>query len=463
MNTLDLAQQKVTLKKAASTHGGEWHGPCPACGGNDRFHVWPMQNEGRGGYWCRGCGKTGDNIQYLIDFEGLDFKSACERLNISRFDKIKRDMPQKAKSEFTPAEHQSPAALWQEKAGKFLIWAQNELDNDKKTLAWLAARGISANAARDAGLGWNPGENGNDLYRNRRAWGLPEEIKANGKPRMLWLPRGLVIPYCPPLAGVAQSAGGGIIQRLRIRRPEGEPRYYVVPGSAMGTMIVGADRQAFVLVESELDAIACAASQELVGAVALGTLEGKPDKAVYDVLKKSLAILNALDFGDTGGGKTAGLRARKWWEENFPQCERWPVPKGKDPGEAFSSGIDLGLWIKEGLPPVMMMGEEGLKVKGEKLNEDKKEEPQPDVVPRPDGGIQAPPEGTPELLVELWNLLKNNPTVRIVNEPDRFTVLKGEKFVGGRINYLVFREKEVTDYLLDHPDAEITAGNLFYE
>lgn len=442
MNTLDLAREKVSLKKAASTHGGEWHGPCPACGGNDRFHVWPLQNEGRGGYWCRGCGKTGDNIQYLIDFEGLDFKTACERLNISRFDKIKRDFPQNTENKFTPAEHQSPAALWQEKAGKFLAWAQNELDNNEKTLAWLSARGIGAKATRMAGLGWNPGEKGNDLYRNRRAWGLPEEIKANGKPRMLWLPRGLVIPLM----------AGSQIQRLRIRRPEGEPRYYVVPGSAMGTMIVGAERRAFVLVESELDAIACAASQELAGSVALGTLEGKPNKAAFDILKQSLAILNALDFGDTGGGKTAGIRARKWWEENFPQCERWPVPRGKDPGEAFSSGIDLGLWIKEGLPPVMKMGE-GLKVGSE----------DPRAQGETRGNFPPPPESAPELLIELWNLLKNNPSVRIINEPDRFTVLKGDKFVGGRINYLVFREKQITDYLLDHPDAEITAGNLFYE
>ena len=459
MNTLDLAQQKVSLKKAASTHGGEWHGPCPACGGNDRFHVWPMQNEGRGGYWCRGCGKTGDNIQYLIDFEGVDFKTACERLNISRFDKIKRDLPQNTKNGFIPAEHQSPAALWQEKAGKFLTWAQKELDNNEKTLAWLAARGISAQAAHEAGLGWNPGDKGNDLYRNRRAWGLPEEIKANGKPRMLWLPRGLVIPLSGNCEGDASFMRGEVcgnrLLRLRIRRPEGEPRYYIVPGSAMGTMIVAPDRQAFVLVESELDAIACAASQELAGAVALGTLEGKPDKAAFDILKASLAILNALDFGDTGGGKTAGLRARKWWEENFLQCERWPVPRGKDPGEAASLGIELGLWIKEGLPPVMKT--EGLRRKVE-------EEAEPGHCEgEARGNLQPPPENTPELLVELWNLLKNNPSVRIVNEPDRFTVLKGEKFVGGRINYLVFREKEVTDYLLDHPDAEITAGNLFYE
>ena len=77
MNTLDLAMKNVVLKKASGTNGGEWQGPCPACGGDDRFHVWPEQNEGKGAYWCRGCGKTGDNIQYLRDFCGLSFRDAC--------------------------------------------------------------------------------------------------------------------------------------------------------------------------------------------------------------------------------------------------------------------------------------------------------------------------------------------------------------------------------------------------
>lgn len=33
----------------------EWHGPCPTCGGTDRFIVW----RDRGNYWCRQCGLKG--------------------------------------------------------------------------------------------------------------------------------------------------------------------------------------------------------------------------------------------------------------------------------------------------------------------------------------------------------------------------------------------------------------------
>jgi phage/plasmid primase-like uncharacterized protein len=44
----------VALKKVASTNGGEWAGPCPGCGGSDRFRVWPVDRGGRGSFWCRG-------------------------------------------------------------------------------------------------------------------------------------------------------------------------------------------------------------------------------------------------------------------------------------------------------------------------------------------------------------------------------------------------------------------------
>jgi len=72
-NLLDLATRDTTLRRSSSTGGGEWCGPCPDCGGRDRFRVWPE----KGRYWCRGCGKQGDVIQYLRDFRGLSFRAAA--------------------------------------------------------------------------------------------------------------------------------------------------------------------------------------------------------------------------------------------------------------------------------------------------------------------------------------------------------------------------------------------------
>jgi DNA primase len=442
VNVLNLAQQKVNLKKVASTHGGEWTGPCPGCGGNDRFHVWPNTNGDKGSYWCRGCGKSGDNIQFLIDFEGLKFKEACARLDIEIKNEHSMSRPAPSKPEFQPVRHGLPAELWQNKAKTFVTWAHENLKQNPDVLKWLAARGISAEAAAAARLGWNPGENGNDLFRSRPSWGLPELKKENGKPRMLWFPIGLVIPYIVD----------DIILRIRIRRPEGEPRYYVIPGSSMATTIIGADRKAFVVVESELDGIACAAATELAGAVALGMLEGKPDASAYAILKDSVQILNALDYGDQGGGKKAAERAMIWWKENFNErYDRWPVPKGKDPGEAYQQGIDLGKWIEAGLPPSLTLDESSkFDVQRSTFNCP----PLAEVAQSAGGGELSP------LVDELHKLLKSNPAVKIINKPERLSIERNGKYVGGRINDLVFKEPDVQEYILNHPDEEITGKNL---
>lgn len=65
--------------------GGEWAGPCPRCGGNDRFIVWPEHRSGATGgkYLCRGCApEGGDCIQFLRDFHGMSYPEACDVLAI---------------------------------------------------------------------------------------------------------------------------------------------------------------------------------------------------------------------------------------------------------------------------------------------------------------------------------------------------------------------------------------------
>lgn len=445
MNILDLAQQKVQLKKVASTHGGEWHGPCPSCGGTDRFHVWPEQNEGQGGYWCRACGKAGDAIQFLRDFDGKTFQEACAFLNIHIEEKDYRPPAPKRKPEFHPVEHKSPAELWQDRAEKFVSWAQEQLQKNKQVLEWLAARGINQESVEYSRLGWNPGENGKDIYRPRKAWGLPEIKNENGKQKAIWIPVGLVIPYIID----------GIIYRIRIRRPEDQRTedsplpYYIFPGSSMATMIIGVERRAFVIVESELDAIAAAGASDLAGSVATGSSHAKPDKETYEILKGAVQILNALDYD------TAGSNAMKWWDEQFPEtCRRWPVPQGKDPGEAYKMGTDLNLWIKAGLPPVLTVEEKRRETKhpSSKLPQSGMDEKEISA--------KIAERGLSPLIFELWQLLRRNPSVKIINTPDRFAVERNGKHIGGRIHDLVYREKEVNDFIFKHEAEKIDGSNL---
>jgi hypothetical protein len=433
MNVLDLAQRRVKLRKVSGTYGGEWQGPCPGCGGQDRFHVWPGQQDGKGSYWCRGCDNSGDNIQFLIEFEKMTFKEACAELRISIPDRPaswRPTLPHQSKPEFKPMSHTPPADLWQEKAEKFISWSQENLNANTEALQWLAERGIGLDQARNYRLGWNPGEKGKDIYRARSAWGLPDIERDDGKKKVLWIPQGLVIPY----------VRDGIISRIRIRRPEGEPRYYVLPGSSMATMVLELDRRAYVVVESELDAIAVAVNNSLAGAVGLGSVSTKPDSEAFQILSRALQILVAIDYDE------AGKKAMAWWTEHFSRCERWPVPQGKDPGEAYRMGTDLDKWIRAGLPPVLTIEEEKTA-----LPTQPRREPTPALALKPD---------TPPLIAELLELLRKNPAVRIINTPNRMTVLRNGKYVGGRINHLVFHEQLVTEYILAHPAEEIDWSNF---
>jgi putative DNA primase/helicase len=53
------------------------HGPCPACGGTDRYRF--DNKGGRGGYYCSRCG-AGDGFKLLQRVHGWDFRTARDRV-----------------------------------------------------------------------------------------------------------------------------------------------------------------------------------------------------------------------------------------------------------------------------------------------------------------------------------------------------------------------------------------------
>lgn len=469
-NVLDLARTKGDLKKVASTNGGEYAGACPSCGGTDRFRVWPDQKDG-GSYWCRSCGKSGDNIQFLRDFDQMTFKQAC--------DAVGRDIKSAAyhtpqmpgagrvpvKDQAAPAPDPAPSATqsdtWRTKAAVFTTWAHKKLRRNAQRMKWLHERGINVETIRTAYLGWNPGKGGKDLWRHRSSWGLADEIKPDGKPKRLWLPRGLVIPN-PPTPDPT---------RIRIRRSDDRLRYYVIPGSDMTPMILrgqesgagGREPFAAVIVESELDAILI--HQEagaLVTAVAMGNAQAKPKGALLDQLKGAAHILIALDYD------TAGNSARLFWESNFSQAVHWPPAVGKDPGEMHTAGISIKAWISEGLPDAFFIGPSLLGIeRGCSASQGPEEQGSEVRDPGPEKKSVGCQEsgGGPDPVTQLHGLLKSSPVV-IVNAPDRIKIREPRKWArenwqqSKQISELVFLKPDVFDFIRAHPDELITHKNL---
>jgi len=72
---VDLLEERLgegALKRVASTNGGEWAGPCPLCGGDDRLRVWPSSPAGPPWAWCRQCRASGDVLYWFMRIRGVD-------------------------------------------------------------------------------------------------------------------------------------------------------------------------------------------------------------------------------------------------------------------------------------------------------------------------------------------------------------------------------------------------------
>ena len=222
-----------------------------------------------------------------------------------------------------------PGAKWQAQAAAVVAQAAHRLTHNADAMAYLQSRGLTPETINRYRLGWWPA----DCYQKRAAWGLPELIE-QGKRKDLWVPAGVVIPHII----------GGQVVRLRIRRPTGAPRYYLLSGSYSGPAVYGSGG-VVVVVESELDG--CLLAQEADGmaaVVALGSAVTRPDLRTADLLRRAALILVALDYDEAGGRE-----AWQYWLRQWPKARRLPPIGGKDPGEMRQNGIDLAAWIEAGI------------------------------------------------------------------------------------------------------------------
>ena len=346
---------------------GKYVGPCPECGGSgtsDRFNI-----RDDGGYKCYSCDFKGDLISWLRNKEGMSCPEAHQAIdkdctntgcavrakcrmgdgNPSGYRRPHSVSPvsQDQARTLPTTEVKAPKDRWQDWAVSMVAAGIQKIQAEPEVLSWLASRGIDQAAVRRFNLGWQPKNSKID----RDVVGLAP--RDDGK-KHLWIPDGLVIPIYDDYA---------MVHRLRIRRPpESRDRFlpdlkYVwMEGSGTAPLVIRPQATTIrgaVIVEAELDAMACAAAHPDVLIIALGTVSaGLPDQ-----LRAELAglpvLLIALDADITknSGGSGAGPKAIAAWTREFRQAKYWPVPEGKDPGDYAMAGGDLHAWIEAGLPP----------------------------------------------------------------------------------------------------------------
>lgn len=366
MSLLDFYRSR--FGRAVKRQGNGWNGPCPLCGGqpgkSDRFMVWPDRSENLGkvceengikGIWaCRQCGASGDTIAWLTKIDGMTFKEALGELGIQaapvgyRHRRAPREQDADSLNSWSPKAGTEPSSLWREHALKLVEEGEKKIWNNAAALRWLAARGLDEAAVRKYRLGYLEAESSKypGRFRQRKAFGLPAKIGHGGKIHdKLFIPRGIVIPT---------FNHDGAILNLRIRRPKADtgqnlPKYLELEGSSRATFFIRsslARRLAvYFVTEAELDAMLVHhAGGGVVGALAVRTNRGKPDASCHARLEEAVRVCVALDY-DGAGAEGCGF-----WEENYSNSRRWPVPEGKDPGDAFALGVDIRQWIAAALP-----------------------------------------------------------------------------------------------------------------
>ena len=330
MGVLFFAKEDgLNPKKVSSTKGGEYHSPCPGCGGEDRFIIWDKSNR----YFCRQCRRSGDEVQYGRDFHGLSYVEACKKSGVvpkersSLMVKSVLDIKERLVFQFEPRVAKMPPLKWRKQASTFIRYCYEQLRNNPFALDLFLKRGLSREIIEKFHLGWNP----NPLWLKRSDWGLDQEKK-------LWIPRGLVIP--------TYDFSNEEFIKLKIRRSDWQqgdrfPKYVEVSGSMQSPSLYGnSEGKPVVVVESELDAILLQQyAGDLCCSMALGGALKRPDAEVHKVLVRAPVILFSLDVD------SAGAIAYRWWSKEYPHMKIWLPPIGKSLGDAHVAGIDLRRWI----------------------------------------------------------------------------------------------------------------------
>ena len=336
IDLLELIGRDTELERVASTSGGEWSGPCPFCGGDDRFNVWPNHPQGKGRWWCRKCGRAGDAIDYIQERDHSDFPRAVKTLGLeihSSAGLVQAPTRTRARPKLLVA----PGAQWQRAARRFAEESERHLwgHQGRRALDWLRGRGFRDESIRRAHLGYNPVTH----YETWEDWGLDAR---DGSKQGVWLPRGMMIPW----------EIDGELWRINIRRPltpcevqKGKPKY-VGPAGYRNALYnaheLSPDRPA-ILAEGELDAITIAQhAGDLATPVASGSTAGARKVRWVARLALSPLVLVAFD-ADHGGDQAAD-----YWMRHLDNARRWR-PYWEDANRMARDGTDLRAWISKGL------------------------------------------------------------------------------------------------------------------
>ena len=323
-NIVDLVGQYVHLKKK----GSSYFGLCPFHGEKTAsFSVSP----GKQIFYCFGCGKAGDSIRFLMEYENLSFVEAleelAERANITLPKEEKRDKGEED-LRYKILEINKQAALFYVK--------QLRSEKGKQGLSYCAKRKLSGESITHFGLGY-AGKERDSLYQYCKSLGFKDQVlqesglfsfKENGVYDKFF--NRLIFPIMD-LHNRVIGFGGRVMG-------DGEPKYLNSPETKLfdksrNLFALNFSRKSranyFILCEGYMDVISLHqwGFSEAVAALGTAFTEQQAD------LMKRFNSLIYLCFDSDGAGKKACKRAISILREKKLEGKVIRLSPYKDPDE----------------------------------------------------------------------------------------------------------------------------------
>jgi hypothetical protein len=147
--------------------GAEWVGPCPVCGGTDRFAINPSK-----GLWnCRGCDRGGDAIDLVRHITGSSFALAVELVDGSP-------------STISQPPSRQPPPLKTTTESAIRIWRASVDPRGTVVERYLTSRGLTLDDdVAGSVIRWNPAAQWRDDRRPKAAMVCLMRSIANGEPQ----------------------------------------------------------------------------------------------------------------------------------------------------------------------------------------------------------------------------------------------------------------------------------------
>jgi phage/plasmid primase-like uncharacterized protein len=310
---ISLSERYTQLRKIST---GEWAGPCPKCGGENRFHAkedW---------FFCRQCNPNGgDTIEFVRWMQpGLSFVDAVAQLTGGTLPTATQRLPERTKA---PAQVTQPD--WRRKTTVMLQAAQERLleADGEPARQYLISRGLEPRTWLHYGLGYRadvsvPGTEG--------------KVKTPAI-CMPWYAGGKLMAvryrFLAPQNGNKQTAEYGSQFSGRLFGGQGLPEWVTMPIGDGNKSVQSLCT--LVICEGEINAMSIwqAAGDTNVHVLSLGSESAKLNSAMIGFAKRYGTVIVWADRAEVARNLQAEI----------PAANSITSPNGKDANDLLRDGL----------------------------------------------------------------------------------------------------------------------------